>query len=100
MEISYAAIEGSIMRAADKIIEKLSPDRYRYAVTPRMDCSCLTLDDRRKDQCSNCRFFGCMGCTYPQAGYCARRAPTPEGFPMMDRSGWCGDYERRPKGGL
>jgi hypothetical protein len=66
----------------------------------RRDCSCLAFGDDKPDQCENCRYFACLGCTYPQAGVCLRHAPSNPTdltglFPRMERSDWCGDYNRR-----
>jgi hypothetical protein len=71
----------------------------------RPDCSCLDLDKDAEDSCVVCRFFACTGCTYPNAGYCRRHAPTTVSvrehgytsthWPMVERSYWCGDFVRR-----
>lgn len=64
-------------------------------------CGCLELDEHTSDACVTCRFGVCLGCTYPNDLECRRHAPKADverdraAWPMVRRSHWCGDFERR-----
>ncbi len=67
-------------------------------------CSCL--ERGGEERCAACRFGVCPGCTYPNEIQCRRRAPVSSSqslfdaaprpiWPLVPRSGWCGEYEAR-----